>query len=61
MRFKKGDRVRDKRDGRVGNVVKIKERGVAGCAVTYTEYLEIDFGNEIAKKQPPSYFEVIDE
>jgi len=60
MRFKRGDRVRRRNDPHIGTVVKIKERGVAGCAVTYAEWIEVEYDNGIIVRGAPSLFEKIE-
>ncbi|HIK67151.1 MAG TPA: hypothetical protein EYF95_04210 [Flavobacteriales bacterium] len=60
-KFKRGDRVRHKQDPRVGKVTRIKERGVAGCAVTYIEWIEIAYVDGTTVKDAPPRFEVVED
>ena len=60
-KFKRGDRVRYKQDTRVGRVTRIKERGVAGCGVTYIEWIEITYVDGTTVKGAPLVFEAVED
>ena len=60
MRLRRGDRVRRRNDPHVGTIVKIKERGVAGSAVTYFEWVEVEYDNGIIARGDPRLFEKIE-
>jgi hypothetical protein len=61
MKFKKGDRVKKRGEPHVGVVIVVRERGVAGSAVTYTQYIEVEYENGITIRGEPNYFEKVDE
>jgi len=61
MKLVKGDRVRREKDTHIGTVTKIKERGVAGSAVTYTEWVEVTYDNGMVVYAEPRAFEKVDE
>jgi len=61
MKFSKGDRARKSGETHVGIVIAVRERGVAGSAVTYTQYIEVEYQNGIVVRGDPSFFEKVDE
>jgi hypothetical protein len=60
-KFKRGDRACHKQDSRVGKVTRIKERGVAGSAVTYIEWIEITYVDGTTVKDDPLRFKVVED
>ena len=60
-KFKKGDKARKYGDTYYGTVTNVRERGVAGSAVTYHEWIEITYPNGMTLKGPPSSFEKAEE
>jgi hypothetical protein len=60
-KFNKGDRVRKGTDPYIGIVVTVRERGVAGSAVTYTQYIEVEYENGIIIRGEPHCFEKVNE
>ena len=61
MKFRRGDKVRKRRDTQVGTVIGLKERGVAGSAVTYLEYIEVEYEDGTVVRAEPNHFEKVDE
>ena len=61
MRWKKGHRAKRRNDSYVGIVVKIKERGVAGSAVTYVDWIEIEYDNGMIVRGDPNLFERVED
>jgi hypothetical protein len=59
MRFKKGDRVQHRIDSHVGTITDLRERGVAGCAVTYLEWVEVTYDNGMITKGVPNSFKLV--
>ena len=59
--MKIGERVRNRRDMRIGTVTARKERGVAGSSTTYFEWVEVTYEDGTTAKYPPSSLEVVDE
>jgi|TARA_R110001583_G_scaffold5598_7_gene30075 hypothetical protein len=60
-KFKKGDRVQDKRDYCFGVIKSVKERGVAGSAVTYISLLEVVYDDGTFGSGDPSYYRAVDD
>ena len=59
MRIKRGDRVRRRGDIHIGVVVNLRERGVAGSAVTYAEWIEVEYKDGTIVKGDPGIFEIV--
>ncbi len=59
MRIKRGDRVRRRGDIHIGVVVNLRERGVAGSAVTYAEWIEVEYKNGMIVRGDPGIFELV--
>ena len=55
--MKRGDKVRKRNELHIGTIVAIKERGVAGCGVTYIEWIEVAYPNGMIVRGDPSSFE----
>ena len=60
-KFKKGDRVQRKNDLCTGTVAQIKERGVAGSAVTYIDWIKVAFDNGMVEKAQPYQFTLLED
>jgi hypothetical protein len=56
MKFKKGDRAKRINEEHAGVVTAIRERGVAGCAVTYIEWIEVTYTNGMTTRGDPRLF-----
>ena len=59
--MKIGERVRGRKDNRIGTVTARKERGVAGCSSAYFEWIEVTYDDGTTAKYSPSSLEVVDE
>ena len=59
-KFNKGDKAKRVNEQYVGAVTIVRERGVAGCAVTYTEWIEVTYPNGMTTKGDPSLFEKVE-
>jgi hypothetical protein len=56
-RLHKGDKVRRILDGEIGTVTVVRERGVAGSATTYTDYIEVELIDGTVVRCDPRLFE----
>jgi len=61
MRFQKGDRVSHHRNGFIGTVISVKERGVAGSDVTWIEKVEVALDNGVVMFESPDNFRLIED
>jgi hypothetical protein len=59
-KFRRGDRVQSRVSKFFGEVVEIKERGVAGCAVTYVEWIRVVFENGSEQRGQPEHFILVE-
>ena len=59
MRFRKGDEVKRINEDYAGIITTLRERGVAGSAVTYVEWIEVTYPNGMIMKGDPCLFEKV--
>ena len=55
-RLHRGDKVTRRGDVHVGIITNLRERGVAGSAVTYNEWVEVTYDNGTVVKGNPLLF-----
>ena len=55
-KFNKGDRAKRINEEYIGVVTSLRERGVAGSAVTYVEWVEVTYPNGMIVKGDPAFF-----
>lgn len=60
-RLHKGDAVTRRGEEEVGTVTRVKERGVAGSAHTYIEYIDVTYEDGRVVQGDPSLFRRVDE
>ncbi len=60
-RFNKGDRVRKRGDQHIGTIIQLRERGVAGSAVTYVVWIMVQYDNGMTIKGDPIGFEKVED
>lgn len=61
-KFNKGDEVKRINEEHTGTVTTVRERGVAGSAVTYTDWIEVTYPDGlIVRGSPQLFIKVINE
>lgn len=57
--IKINDRVVSIRDGKTGVVIYVRWRGVAGCNVTYVDWIEVAYDDGTTGNAHPRYFKKV--
>ena len=60
-RLHRGDKVTRRNETYVGVITNLRERGVAGSAVTYLEWVEVTYDNGTVVKGDPAYFTKVED